>query len=107
MRQRKSNRERLEGVLSKRLRELLGRDDLELKLYTARGYWTHHKQDVMQFTGYVRAPGLLLQIGSWDSVTKCLRNDFSIHDERDTDRRLRYAQIVIEALRKERFNWLK
>lgn len=58
----------------------------EINLYPARGFWRQTKQDVQQFTGGYRHEGVLWSIGSWESMTDCLRYGFDFYDERGNDR---------------------
>ena len=58
----------------------------ESDLHPARGYWTHKHQDVMAWQGYVLVDGRRYSVGSWSSITECLRKRFTVVDQRGQER---------------------
>lgn len=82
--------DRLIVLLQEKLRELLppGTQIEEPIIDPARGHWTHRQQDVMAWQGSVavRLPGTrrtqTLQLGSWDTLTFCVRRGFVLVDQR-------------------------
>ncbi len=73
---------RIADALSPILETLV--DPCCVKLWPARGYWTHSHQDVQRWTGSVEVEGIPFSLGSWDLTLSDLRkgNRFVISDNR-------------------------
>lgn len=65
-------------------------DPYGVRIYPARGYWTHAHQDVQKFTGVFRDPAnanLEYTFGSWWATLSTLdRKGFVISDDRKNER---------------------
>jgi hypothetical protein len=99
VRKRKTTEERMIAKLLPHFRPLFPGEELSIKLFPVHGYWRQIKADVQQFTGRVQVGSNVnhtYDIGSWESMTDCLRFGFKFHDCRKHHRP--YAKFEIEAL---------
>jgi hypothetical protein len=89
-------------MLMDALPPLVGQPIREPSIYPARGYWTHKHQDVMAWQGHVDVPvdmhRFSYSLGSWDTMTACVRRGFEVQDCRGDDRR--YVDFEIHAKEK-------
>lgn len=90
--------ERMRRLLWDAMIDLTQQPVSEPQLYPARGYWTHIKQDVMAWQGNAHVDNILYSIGSWDSMTQCLRRGFEISDLRGH----RNREVEFEIMAKSR-----
>lgn len=75
--------------------KMTGADPGSASVHPARGWYTTRYADCMGFTGFVEIDGLIRTIGSWDTLTRCLRNGCVLHDNRGKYRP--YADFEFEA----------
>lgn len=72
--------ERLAKKLVLALRPLVGEGAAigEPKIICVTGFYKQKRADVMPWTGTVLIDGIQRSIGSWDTVTACVRNGFRV-----------------------------
>lgn len=66
------------------------------RIDVATGYYRQKRADVMPWTASVSVEGIPISIGSWDTVTDCLRRGFTVEDCRGQGFRS-YANFEIHA----------
>lgn len=79
---------RLTYYIQEQLEKATGGKAEEPELRTAKGYWSHAKQDVMPLQGYCVIDGHEYSFGSWANTTTLLRKGIVVQDCRLDDRRI-------------------
>ena len=92
MSKRPTSTKRMEALVE---RMIPGAEPGTANVYPARGWYRTRYADCMGFTGDVIVDGVRRYIGSWDTLTRCLRNGCVVHDYRGDTRA--YATFAFEA----------